>query len=388
MARSCLAIFLLLCLLSSLFLFSCSGQVPENSPTPEQNGTLEPEPDAADVPEEETPESDFECIEENGSWVIKKYNGTGSVVNVPPIINGKEVNGISALAFSQKECVTVYLPEGIETIGNSAFEGCKKLEKIQLPKTLKEFGYRSFGECSSLKCIVIPEGIKSLNPALFEMCENLETVTLPSALTEIGNSAFKKCLALKEISFPSKLERIGLEAFSGCKSLKNLFVPKTIKEFSSAFTSAGIETLVLEEGLTNIGDYAFSGIEIKEVMIPSSVEKIGYGAFYGCEKLSKITLAEGIKYLDIRFIEKTAIKEIIIPSSVSETPLGVQKSSFMNAYELEKVYFDGVAPIDYTNEYEFYNPDIDLYLNYIVCYHEGAKGFTSPEWNGFKTEIW
>ena len=25
---------------------------------------------------------------------------------------------------------------------------------------------------------------------------------------------------------------------------------------------------------------------------------------------------------------------------------------------------------------------------FTVYYHEGAKGFTSPTWNGYKTEIW
>ena len=62
------------------------------------------------------------------------------------------------------------------------------------------------------------------------------------------------------------------------------------------------------------------------------------------------------------------------------------EEAFYYCNALEKVMFEGDAP-DYEAKVKpTYTAGATQ--NYIVCYHADAKGFTSPEWCGYETEIW
>ena len=45
------------------------------------------------------------------------------------------------------------------------------------------------------------------------------------------------------------------------------------------------------------------------------------------------------------------------------------------------IKFEGNAPNDYVSGLQ------DM-PEYTVYYHEGAEGFTSPDWSGYLTKIW
>lgn len=53
--------------------------------------------------------------------------------------------------------------------------------------------------------------------------------------------------------------------------------------------------LILDEGITSVGDRMFSGTALEEVTIPYSVTEIGEEAFKGCSKLSYVTIPTGVK---------------------------------------------------------------------------------------------
>ncbi|MBE6976884.1 MAG: hypothetical protein E7439_06830, partial [Ruminococcaceae bacterium] len=53
---------------------------------------------------------------------------------------------------------------------------------------------------------------------------------------------------------------------------------------------ANIKSVIVKEGVTSIGEYAFDSCEkITSILIPGSVTKIGYGAFSYCTSLTKVT---------------------------------------------------------------------------------------------------
>ena len=52
-----------------------------------------------------------------------------------------------------------------------------------------------------------------------------------------------------------------------------------------------IEKVVVEEGVTDIGAYAFCDSTVTELIIAKSVERIGYRAFHGCDRLTKVRYA-------------------------------------------------------------------------------------------------
>ena len=66
----------------------------------------------------------------------------------------------------------------------------------------------------------MPEGVKSIGSSAFAKCANLKKVVLPKGLQEIGSLAFYECPALEEVWIPESVKEIGEHAFSGGFTLK------------------------------------------------------------------------------------------------------------------------------------------------------------------------
>lgn len=75
-------------------------------------------------------------------------------------------------------------------------------------------------------CIVIPDGIKSIGDWAFEDCKKITGIIIPSGVTSIGDCAFWGCSSLTSITIPYGVTSIGDNAFSGCASLERIKVPK------------------------------------------------------------------------------------------------------------------------------------------------------------------
>lgn len=69
------------------------------------------------------------------------------------------VTGIAGQAFKSSSVHSVIIPEGVTTIGESVFSGCKKLQYVQLPSTLTAIGANAFYQCTAMPSVVIPTAI-------------------------------------------------------------------------------------------------------------------------------------------------------------------------------------------------------------------------------------
>lgn len=78
--------------------------------------------------------------------------------------------------------------------------------------------------------------------------------------------------------------------------------------------------LVLEEGITDIGNFNFSEWDqLEEVTIPSSVEEIGRAAFWKCQNLKRVNLSEGLQVIGPdAFGACKALDTINFPKSLQE----------------------------------------------------------------------
>ena len=84
--------------------------------------------------------------------------------------------------------------EGIQRIGEGAFEKNKYIVRVNTPQTLKEIGEGAFEGCTNLKDVEIKENsaINKIGKNAFRNCPYLTSIVIPSSVTEIGDDAFDK----------------------------------------------------------------------------------------------------------------------------------------------------------------------------------------------------
>ena len=213
------------------------------------------------------------------------------------------------------------------------------------------------------------------------------SVTVPDSILVIENGAFAKCTALTSVTLPEQMLYLGNQIFTECTSLKEITLPATgITEFSwGMFIGAGVEKVTLREGVEVLPANFFLGSSLKEITLPAGVKKIMPGSLGGCKNLTAVTLNEDLTTIDVgAFISSSALAEIVIPASVES----LTEYAFVGCDALTKVKFAG-------NATAFKNTDESLSAvyggfepKYTVYYHEGAQGFTTPEWEGFPTQLW
>ena len=91
----------------------------------------------------------------------------------------------------------VRLPESLETINSSAFEGCSALEKIELPDNIEQIGMYAFEDCTALKSVKLPARLTDIDQAVFAGCESLENIVIPEGVTSIKYRAFDGCVSIR-----------------------------------------------------------------------------------------------------------------------------------------------------------------------------------------------
>ena len=99
-----------------------------------------------------------------------------------------------------------------------------------------------------------------------------------------------------------------------------------------------IEEIVINDGITSIGEMAFRGLDIlKRISIPNSIISIGDFAFSGCESLSSITIPKSVTSIGrYAFSGCKSISSIAIPDSITR----IKEFAFMGCENLSKITVD------------------------------------------------
>ena len=100
-------------------------------------------------------------------------------------------------------CKGTTIPNGVEIIGDYAFNDCIGLQSITIPASVKTISGGAFSGCSSLTSIIIPESVTSIGDYAFSWCTGLTSITIPESVTSIGGYAFDGCSSLTSITLNS-----------------------------------------------------------------------------------------------------------------------------------------------------------------------------------------
>ena len=124
---------------------------------------------------------------------------------------------------------TISLPEGITSIGASAFAECKYVKSVTIPATVEKIHDSAFEDCRMLSSLSFaePSALTSIGNWAFYNNHELKSVTIPEGVTEIGYAAFYGCTYLDELTLPASMEYISDNGFALCAKLRRMNVSAT-----------------------------------------------------------------------------------------------------------------------------------------------------------------
>ena len=144
----------------------------------------------------------------------------GTSYDLRYLFSDAEIDGLE-LTDAESDITEITIPEGVTSIGGSAFYGCSNLTSVTIPDGVTSIAGGAFCNCSSLTSITIPDSVTSIGGSAFSGCSSLTSITIPDSVTSIGDRAFYNCSSLTSITIPDSVTSIGKMAFYGC-SLKKV----------------------------------------------------------------------------------------------------------------------------------------------------------------------
>lgn len=199
---------------------------------------------------------------------------------------------------------------------------------------------------------------------IFQNCKNLQHVDL-SNMTEIGNGAFENC-ALTDISIPASVTKICAHAFRYCSALKTLeFVAGTpekdlVLETEAFFGCVNMDLAnggVLPSRIISIAARTFQGCGITKLTLPTNEKltgitrkldfngvqtdnmgALGYGAFFGCSKLTDLTIPANVTVINEVVFQDCNLKNVTFADATKITE--IQNYAFTNNPNLTGLFAD------------------------------------------------
>ena len=170
---------------------------------------------------------------------------------------------------------------------------------------------------------------------------NVLTISGNGAMTNWSSSSnvpwydYRETIA--EIVLPEGLTTVGRYAFSGCKYVTGVTIPSGVTSIgnSAFYNCSSLTSVEIPSGVTSIGNSAFSDCSsLTSVTIPQGVTSIGIAAFDDCSSLTSVTIPSSVTSIGERvFSGCSGLKSVEIPSGVTS----IGSRAFYNCYRLTSV---------------------------------------------------
>ena len=183
----------------------------------------------------------------------------------------------------------------VTSMADDAFAYCNQLTSIVLPQTLRNLGKNAFLSCTRLTSCIIPD----------------------STITEIPFEAFLKA-GIIEFRVPEGVTYIEQRSFEQMPNLLRVHLANSVKSLTSwsFYNLPALQDPIYNDSLFVLMPRSYSGA----YTIPSSIKVICNMAFYGCTKVTSLTIPEGverIESLSLFFSLNSSVKTLHIPSTVN-----------------------------------------------------------------------
>ena len=233
-------------------------------------------------------------------------------------------------------CKNTTIPASVTSIDQSAFYGCSGLTSITIPASVTSIGNNAFSGCSGLATVTVYAPSCTLGTGAFSSCSKLENIYVFSDLVDDYKAAEHWSTYAGKITAmtPVASGTCGKETpedvtwrLEGEAGHYGLFISGTGEMADYIYLntrpwhnySENIKTIVIENGVTSIGECAFCECNgLTSISIPASVTSIGAEAFNGCSKLTTVSIPASVTSIgNYAFGYCSALTSIEIPASVT-----------------------------------------------------------------------
>ena len=168
-----------------------------------------------------------------------------------------------------KNNVTIYT---ITTIGSMP----KSFNSIKLPSTITTIDDYAFYKATIKSgTLTIPNGVTTIGESAFDSLKGVPAITLPNSVTTIGASSFNNS-SFQQITLSNQLQAIPDNAFSSSQ-LTSINIPGSVKSIGNAAfqNSQNLGSATIQDGVQSIGNSAFDLTNLENINLPDSLKSIG-----------------------------------------------------------------------------------------------------------------
>ncbi|MFG6338572.1 MAG: leucine-rich repeat protein [Lachnospiraceae bacterium] len=274
-------------------------------------------------------------------------------VMLPKTVTSIGKNGFSGCAGLKG----ISIPSKLSTIGEGAFETCTNLTQLAIPNSVTSIGANAFKGDYRLFMVNMPSAdysrLETIGDSAFEGCSVLEffcsddDYDLPDSVKTIGVSAFKNCVSIKEVDMADGITSLGASAYQGCEGLQKVeiaggFTAVPERAFADCHNLIKLEFGALAYCVT-IESFAFENcISLASVDITEDVSTIKVNAFKGCEKLLRIYITS----------KRTILENMAFPNNKNMCMIASEKNLEARRYAKENgverlIFYDEIGRGDY-----------------------------------------
>lgn len=196
-----------------------------------------------------------------------------SCKNLSNIVLGNSLTTIDIGAFSScTNLMNLTIPKSVSMIAGGAFSGCPNLESISVESG--NIKYDSRKNCNAiiettnnvliLGCqnTIIPNTVQVIGQSAFNGCSQLYYINIPNSVTSIERWAFSECKNLYQITIPNTVTEIGDKAFESCKGVSSLSITGVGSWQTGSISIPSSPILFIDSRITSINSVSVRPIEV------------------------------------------------------------------------------------------------------------------------------